>query len=681
MGAFKATKRLRVCSILLFTLSAAILLFTPLPAKAESFQTYANGVWTAPCTWAGCGYNPDNPPQHGYPGSGDTAEVKHYVTVDATNQGIGTLILTGNLEGGANTLTIVTLGTWNSGTFGIGNYDNWNILNITHAGSIGVMNLGGTINNPVGSTINQNSTYQMVPNGSTDPHGTINNSGIYNIGMNASGTDADINNSIATGPVINNNATGIFTKTAGTGTSLVSGNIVFNNQGGTIAAQTGTLQIGNLTGNGGILNAATGAVLKIQASNLTGTYTGSGGGTVKLNNTFEGAATFNMPGNLLQWTGGSIKGELTNAGTLGIVTGAGSINPGTLNNNGIVNQTDTYQMYNAGILNNNGIYKITNDSDIGNSAAAGPVINNSATGTFTKTAGTGTSSVSQTIVFNNQGTVEVLSGKLTLGKVTQLSASSPNILTGGIWNIGAGSELSISSGGNISTNQGKVTLDGVGATFTEINSLADNQGTFAIKSGRNFTTSSNLLNTGTLNIGEGTTLQIKSTGNGVLTNNGAITGKGTIIGTINNSGTMSPGSSPGTMQITGDYVQDHLGILLIELGGTTQGNTYDWLKISGTATLDGMLDIDLYGGFTPNIGDSFTFLTAATLLDGTHFSSYEWAGMDSSYWDITYDYSADYAKLTYLGGGATSAVPEPTTLLLVALGLIGMAGFRRKLIN
>ena len=99
--------------------------------------------------------------------------------------------------------------------------------------------------------------------------------------------------------------------------------------------------------------------------------------------------------------------------------------------------------------------------------------------TFTQQ-GTGATQFTSTyiytgVAFNNAGSVNVNQGMLQLNAgVTQVSGST---LTGGTWNILAGGTLSI-PGAAIATNDGNVTLDGTGSTFTAINSLAVNNGSF-----------------------------------------------------------------------------------------------------------------------------------------------------------------------------------------------------------
>jgi hypothetical protein len=72
-----------------------------------------------------------------------------------------------------------------------------------------------------------------------------------------------------------------------------------------------------------------------------------------------------------------------------------------------------------------------------------------------------------------------------------------------------------------------------------------------------------------------------------------------------------------------------------------------------------------YPGFGPNISASNTVAFGPFTENVPH----TWV----MYWDLE-GYIADYAQ-----GQGTSAVPEPGTMLLLGLGLIGVAGIRRKL--
>ena len=88
-----------------------------------------------------------------------------------------------------------------------------------------------------------------------------------------------------------------------------------------------------------------------------------------------------------------------------------------------------------------------------------------------------------------------------------------------------------------------------------------------------------------------------------------------------NNGIVSPGLSPGRLTIVGNYTQGPLGLLDIELAGTQQGVTYDWLEDPGLANLAGTLGVTLLNGFRPTAADRFTFMTySARTGDFTTFN-------------------------------------------------------------
>ena len=90
-------------------------------------------------------------------------------------------------------------------------------------------------------------------------------------------------------------------------------------------------------------------------------------------------------------------------------------------------------------------------------------------------------------------------------------------------------------------------------------------------------------------------------------------GNATITGNLVNNGTVSPGNSPGTINVTGNYTQSSTGTLIIEIAS---GASFDKLIVTGTATLAGTLQVAVASGFNP-LGQSFTFLTAAGGVTGT----------------------------------------------------------------
>src|SRR6185369_15708750 len=99
----------------------------------------------------------------------------------------------------------------------------------------------------------------------------------------------------------------------------------------------------------------------------------------------------------------------------------------------------------------------------------------------------------------------------------------------------------------------------------------------------------------------------------LLIQGGTLGGVGTITGNVNNTGgSVTPGLSPGKLNLVGDYTQAAGGDLNLEIGGLTAGTQHDQLTLtnpgSGSvdALLNGSLTVTLVNGFVPAIGDSFT---------------------------------------------------------------------------
>jgi hypothetical protein len=88
-----------------------------------------------------------------------------------------------------------------------------------------------------------------------------------------------------------------------------------------------------------------------------------------------------------------------------------------------------------------------------------------------------------------------------------------------------------------------------------------------------------------------------------------LTGTGSITGNLESEGTVSPGTSPGTITVEGNYTQAETGVLEIELGGTVPDTGYDQLAVTGLATLGGTLKVSLVAPFAPALGQTFDILT------------------------------------------------------------------------
>lgn len=165
-----------------------------------------------------------------------------------------------------------------------------------------------------------------------------------------------------------------------------------------------------------------------------------------------------------------------------------------------------------------------------------------------------------------------------------------------------------------------------------------------------------------------------------LLTGGVLEGTGTIIGNVNNDGgTVSPGHSPGTLKIKGNYTQIG-GIIDLQIGGTGLGQ-FDQLIIDGAFDLiGGTILFDFINGFAPRINDVFNLINASTWLnfDRVHFS---YTGLEDGFgYSPSFDTLTGRFNLIAQTDGITR-VPEPASMLLLVAGLIALAYSRRRAVS
>ncbi len=238
----------------------------------------------------------------------------------------------------------------------------------------------------------------------------------------------------------------------------------------------------------------------------------------------------------------------------------------------------------------------------------------------------------------NGGTVRWTGG----GRIYLENGSTLDNLPGGVFAAESQSSLESSgTGPNRFLNRGlfrrSTTPDSITVTteFVNSGSVEVQTGTLVFAGGFTQTSGTTLLAGGDLASPQ--PLQIQG---------GILGGTGRISATVNNSGELRPGASPGVLAITGDYNQTAAGVMQIELAGLTS-DAFDQLTVTGTATLNGSLKSPLLNSFVPPLASTFSFLSAATV-----------AGQFTSH---TYPASTVELQLQYAPGSATIRVIDVFT--------------------
>ncbi len=341
----------------------------------------------------------------------------------------------GTLQG-TSPFTCSGVYTWSGGTM--------TAAGTTHANG-GLVMTGGTVDVTGGRVLNTpaNVTWGGVAVVRLGTGAVVNNGGTWDVQ-----NDSSIQNPFGGSATFNN--TGTFRKTAGTATTTVFSSVTSFHNTGTVAAQSGTIQLqpngthtGAFNATGGTIQFATGThdlnagtsftgavqlvsgVMNVNSALTAPQFAQSGG-------TLQGAAPLAIAG-AFNWSGGTITAAGTVNANGGIaITGTAAhdvTGNRTLNAAGAITWSGTgpVRVGTGGVVNNGGTWDCQTDSSIQNPFGGAATFNNLAAGTFKKTAGAGTTTVS--LPFTNAGAVQALAGTLTFSAAPTGYSQSAGSLT------------------------------------------------------------------------------------------------------------------------------------------------------------------------------------------------------------------------------------------------------------
>ncbi|MGV3551807.1 cadherin-like domain-containing protein [Rhizobium sp.] len=218
---------------------------------------------------------------------------------------------------------------------------------------------------------------------------------------------------------------------------------------------------------------------------------------------------------------------------------------------------------------------------------------------------------------------------------TNLLDMQGGTITGDVVANGSDDTLRLSTGGAFDVSQ-------IGTTFQGFEHLESaNSGTTTL-TGDSSAAQSWSATSGTLLV------------NGSMSNTAFTIGSGATLGgsgtlgavTVKSGGSIGPGNSPGILN-TGDFSLS--GTLEIEISGTTVGTQYDQIKVTGTVTLDGVLDLSFLNGFSGATGNVFKIIDN----DGSDAVSGTFSGLAEGYMLIV---GQQAYTISYKGGDGNDVV-------------------------
>ncbi len=408
---------------------------------------------------------------------------------------------------------------------------------------------------------------------------------------------------------------GIFNK-LGPGRMLIS--VDFNNSG-TVDIAAGTLALAGRGTHTGSFTGAPAAVLEFTgfahtlsaASSVSiGHVLLTWGGIAAVGGSYEVSGSTTMSGNTLSF---SPESTLVSLGQTLTVSGGNAnfnndepISVSTFNLDGGTASFNTGQPVNVGAFNQTGGFL----SGTNTLAVSGPGVWSGGTmqgGGRTHTDG-GLSITGYVVLRDWSGSRTLQTSQTTSfsGAARVVMSGTSAIINQGTFDALADGPIEYFSGTPVFTNNG--TFNKLGPGTLPFSVACANTGRFDVQAGllqfsRAFTQTAGatVLNGG--NIQSAQPLDIQG---------GQLAGVGTITANVTSGGTVSPGTSTGILNISGNYTQNAAGELDIAIGGADPAGQFDQLRITGSATLAGRLRLTLVNDYSPAPGTTFTIVTFAS---------------------------------------------------------------------
>ena len=512
--------------------------------------------------------------------SGGTLSIGGVTSPGAFAMSAGTLT-------GAGFLSVTSSMDWSGGTItGSGGAELAGTASATFSGADGLMILDGRTFNVYGHAYySADTNFLQLANGATlAVYGTFELTG-----------DGSI---LSTGsPLFAVEPNGFVFKTGGTGTSTIDAPTAND---ATVDAFTGVLELAGDGTHNGSFYSSSGATIAFSASSttLTGSSSIFSDGTIHFASGITSMSGYYSVNGTTLIDGGAVLAFSGSNGT----TESFVLDDGTLDLGSDFHLLDT-GTWSGGTINGTGggtFYvdsgaTLTIDAATATAVINGGTLSNQGTTDYTADAsGSNDLELGNGAIIQNDGTFDIRTdAPIVVGSILVEARTPSSQLVAGT------PAFENSSTGTLKKSAG------TGSTTFE--PILNNDGTVLAQSGTiSFTDQYNQTG-GATSLAGG---DLELTSSTLMLSGGVLDGAGTITGDVQNDADVAPGgtSSIGTIDITGNYTQGAGGTLSIELDTAST----DLLGVSGTATLDGTLDVSFLPSASPANGTTWDPLTFAT---------------------------------------------------------------------